>query len=152
MAIQRKIKKKYKVLEPQKKYIPDVDLILKPDRQDKREDLFLQLKQVIEWVKTPKTPQGVKTLIFKGSLFEERIKKVEICYYKRGDDISHLILILHSGRNDYFIPSDISLIDVAKFEKSGFKGIYIVSPKHILYKNKKKTIQKEFVFEIKSAF
>ncbi len=72
----------------------------------------------------------------------------------RGNDISHLILMLHSdsGRNDYFIPSDISLIDMAKFEKSGFKGIYIVSPKHILYKNKKKTIQKEFVFEIKSTF
>ncbi len=82
-----RLKKKYKVLEPQKKYIPDVDLILKPDRQDRREDLFLQLKQVIEWGNrmggTPKTPQGVKTLIFKGSLFEERIKKVEICYYKR---------------------------------------------------------------------
>lgn len=150
--LEKKLKKKYKVFEPQKKYIPDVDLILKSDEPDEQEDLFLQLKQVIEWESTPKTPQGAKALIFKGNLFEERIKKAETCYRKRGNDISHLILILHSGRNDYFIPSDTSLIEKNNFEKSSFKGIYLISPRHTLYKKGKKASQKEFVFEIKSAF
>ena len=147
--LEKRFKKLYRTLKPQKEYIPDVDLILNSGEQ---EDLFLQLKQVIEWEKTPESPQGTKTLIFKGGLFEETIKKAETCYYKRNNDISHLILILHSGRNDYFIPSDTSLVDVAKFKESGFKGIYIVSPKHTLYGNKGKTFQEEFVFEIKSVF
>ncbi|PIV10493.1 MAG: hypothetical protein COS49_00215 [Candidatus Portnoybacteria bacterium CG03_land_8_20_14_0_80_41_10] len=136
-------------VKPRKEYTPDIDLILNSDGQ---EDLFLQLKQVIKWESTPKSPQGTKTLIFKGGLFEETIKKAESCYYKRGNDISHLILILHSGRNDYFIPSDTSLVDAAKFKESGFKGIYIVSPKYTLYGHKGKSSQEEFVFEIKAAF
>ena len=146
--LKKKFEKRYKIIEPKKKYVPDVDLILILSGLG---NLFLQLKQVIEWKKTLKTPKGTKGFIFKGCLFEKTIEKVESLYCKRDNDISNRILIMHSGLKDYFIPSDMLLIDTGKFKKSNFKGIYIVSSEFILYGDKEEKFE-EFVFEIKSAF
>lgn len=147
--LKKRLQKQYKVIEPTKKYIPDVDLIL----NYKQEELFLQLKQVIEWEATLKdAPKGTKAMIFSGGKFEKMIEISENKYLNRGNDISGIILILHSGLNDYFIPSDQLLVDRNKFIKSNFKGIYIVSPDYTLYGDNGKNFQNQFVFEIKSAF
>lgn len=141
---------RYETVEPRKKYIPDVDLILISKKQ---EDLFLQLKQVIKWEKTYEAPKGVRAFAFEGGLFNQTIEKTETRYNKRGNNISQRILILHSGLYDYLIPRDTFFIKKDKFKKSYFRGIYIVSPKKELWSaDQGKEIQDEFVFEIKDAF
>lgn len=142
--------KQYEVIEPKKKYIPDVDLVL----TYQQEELFLQFKQTIKFEETIRnTPEGIKrAMSFQGGLFEETIEKSESQYLKRGHDISNRILILHSGLNNYFIPSDRLLVDRNKFQYSNFKGVYIVSPKEDIYGVLGTETQDEFVYEVKSAF
>ena len=144
--LKKKLGKQYEVTEPNKKYVPDVDLVL----TYKQEELFLQLKQVIKWSETFKdSPPGTRSWVFDGGLFKEEIQKAESTYLKHGNDISDRILILHSGTLDYFIPSDGSLVDRNEFMDSNFKGIYIVSPKEDIWGGSGAEPQNEFVYEIK---
>lgn len=139
----------YFVVGPNADLIPDkypVDEIL----YSKTEKLlFLQHKRPISRdMGFTKSEDGEKVLMFNEAQFELTIEKAEARYKKQNALIKDIILLLHG----YYDPAhDISFINKNKFLKSEFRGIYIISPEYIYYKNGMH-LQKEFVFEIKNAF
>lgn len=120
-------------------------------------ELFLQLKQILqgdaEFMRSQRGRPGMGNpgkdwKMFKNVPIVPLVKNSEEKY---GKETRNLILILHVD-DGYLMPSDGGLIDKNDFRMSSFKGIYLVSPKHELWKDGSKKIQNEFVSEIKSAF
>lgn len=146
----------YNVVLPEEKDQPYFDVRLD---SAKREELLLQMKQIIhfdeKFVKKKRGEAGMgipgkdwKAFSSSPDSIEKTIKNAEE-KYKEG--ARHLILILHSDEG-YLIKKDAELIDKDYFKKSNFRGIYMVSPVVKLWGVCRRTIKKEFVYEIKNAF
>ena len=146
----------YKAIGQRKELIPDgypdVDEILDSKGEER---LFLQCKRPIKEDDTfvGKDARENKGMIIFTLLLETTIENFENKYQNQNKDVSNIILLLHSDlKFFYFILSDGTMIDKNKFAKSNFRGIYIISQNYNWYRGKEKGVQKEFVFEVKSAF
>ena len=146
---------KYNVVLPETRNQPlfDVKLV-----SSEREELILQMKQMVqgdvEFMRSKKGQPGMGKpgkdwKMFKNAPLDPLVKKSEKKYK---DEARNLILILHVD-DGYLIPSDADSISKNDFRENSFRGIYIVSPRHELWKaGIGKRIQDEFVSEIKNAF
>jgi hypothetical protein len=139
----------YKIVLPEIKNQPLFDAKLV---SLENEELMLQMKQIIcgdkEFMNKKRGEPGMGNpgkdwKMFNNVSVNSVIKKSEDQYKEKAKD---LILILHIDEG-YLIPSDADSIE--NFKGSNFKGIYMVSPKHELWKNGEEKIQDEFVHEIK---
>ncbi|MEK7543131.1 MAG: hypothetical protein AAB503_02410 [Patescibacteria group bacterium] len=146
---------KYKAVLPEVKNEPLFDAKLV---SLEHEELKLQMKQMIqgdvEFMRSQRGESGMGNpgkdwKMFKNIQLNLLVKKSENKYKERA---KNLILILHVD-DSYFIPSDTDSMKKNDFKESSFKGIYVISLKHELFKaNSEKKFQDEFVFKIKNAF
>jgi len=153
--LEREHSRKYDVVLPEAKDHPFFDAMLVSAENG---NLPLQMKQVVqgdtEFMRSRKGQPGMGRpgkdwKMFANVPIGSVVEKAEKKYKDRARD---LILILHDDEG-YLIPSDADLIDKNDFKQSNFRGIYMVSPKHELWKaGIGKRIQDEFASEIKNAF
>lgn len=151
--LKKKFNWEYEAIDPQKIIMPnnypDIDVVLS---SDKKESLYLQLKQPIKFVRCEYilSKPTIKAFDTSESFYEAAIEKAENKYLKQGVNICDTILILHLGRMvGYSIKTDGFSVNKENCKKRNFKGIYLVSPSHKFTDGR---IQDEFVIEFKDAF